>query len=146
MAEDDGAHLSLKLEPGHTGTRTFNARLTPAFRDEFYKLLDEAGIHHSDILDLSNAGTDLWVCAVSAGSLSGLAAVLNAFFQRHRHKHFEVETKDGVVRTSGFSQKQTLEMLDRLADRQEEFDGQWRKALRRDDQPVDDEESPPANG
>lgn len=54
--------------------------------------------------------------APALGGLAGLAAALNTFFQRHRHRKITVKTKNREVTVQGFSAEDTERLLKEALD------------------------------
>jgi hypothetical protein len=52
----------------------------------------------------------------AAGGLAGVAAALNSFFQRNRHRKITVKTKKREVRVEGFSLANTERLLKEALD------------------------------
>ena len=124
---------------GHTGSGDLSLRFSAEYGDEVRALLDEHGISHGALLELS-AGNELAIEAVhvltDAGSLASLALFFKGFF--HRHDGKKVVTRAGEE-ISGYSLTQVEKMLGILRDDQAAQDTETRRAHGRP--PVDDDGS-----
>jgi hypothetical protein len=118
--------LVVRVGTDHPHSNTLCLRITVDYRHVLTALVDGAGIHYSDVLELSATNDLLYIYAVSAGSLTGLAAVLRALFERHAKKEFMVTLDDGVVvEAKGFSKEETLDLLKQALEAQQELDRRW---------------------
>lgn len=140
----DGSELILlRVQLGHVGDDSLQLRFPPEYSDEMLALLDDEGISHNTALELS-AGVVEWIevvkvlgttVAVSGGALGGLhglAKVMEAFAHRHDGKKVVVKHDDDEVELTGYSEKQLMNLLEPLPDKQTKLDAAIRRSLGRD--------------
>lgn len=131
----DAEPIPLLLTLGFPGDGTFNLRFPPEYRDEIESLLDENGIEHETIMELS-AGTDLAIEAVKvvfgAGGVTGGLIALTSFYKTfvHRHdgKRIVLKRGDFELTAAGFSDKKTSEFLQTAVKEQDKRDADWDRA------------------
>lgn len=133
----DAETIPLLVTFGFPGDGTFNLRFPPEQRDEIESLLDDNGIDHGTILELS-AGQDLAIEAVktlgpflgAGGGLAALAAVIKAFAHRHDGKRVVIKDGEREIEVAGLSQKAIVEMLNKKAEQQAKRDAAWSQAVK----------------
>jgi hypothetical protein len=126
---DDPEPIPLFLTPGWPGSDSFNLRFPRKYLNEVSALLNEHGIAHNSILEES-ADSTLWIEAVtiaaSAGGLSALASFYKSFVNRHAHHSVKIDDHTDI---SGFSLKDTKELLVLRAQQQAERETSWNATL-----------------
>lgn len=126
--------IPLLVTPGYTGDGAFHLRFPPEYRDEILTLLDDHGIDHGTVLEMSS-NQDLAIEAVrvlgSARGLAALASFFKTFVNRHQNKRFTLK-RDKFrfeIDASGYSAKQTEQFLQQAAAEQAEIDAKWHETL-----------------
>jgi hypothetical protein len=110
-------------------------RFPPEYSDEILALLDEHGIAHNTGAEFHANPTD-WIeiltglggAGAASGGLLGVAAVIRAV--AHRHDGRRVVVKHDEVEVSGFSTKDTEQLLKDAAKQQKNLNAQWSKMKR----------------
>ncbi len=139
MAIDDDV-ATLRIQLGHTGSGNLFLRFSPEFMDEIFALLDERGIEHSPIIELS-AGPPEWIEAVqvlgttAAAGMTSLAAVVGAFAHRRKGKRLKLVVNGTEVDAQGYSVKELEQLLSKLPKQQLERDAKTREVLGYDAEP-----------
>jgi hypothetical protein len=130
VAED---HLELRIGLGHAGDQTLTLRVSPSAATQLREMMAAGGVFAGEILEFSS-GPELIIYAGSfAGGLTGLAAVLRAFFHRNQYKSITFSQGDGSVDLKGYSESQANRLIDatlkQMHAKQMERDEQWQRIL-----------------
>lgn len=130
---DDSNDTRIVLSLGMPEDDTLYLRVSPQEGEEIRSLLEAEGLFAGEALEHS-AGPELLIYVASIGSgLTGLAAVMHAYFRRNRHKSIKLSFEDRSAEMKGQSKKDSAEIIDRfLRDAQEaqaRKDAEWRRML-----------------
>jgi hypothetical protein len=127
---DDVVELYVTL--GHAGDGDFNLRMSPEIVDEVLALLDEHGVGHGGIIEMS-AGHDLYIEAVrvlgGAGGLAALASVIKTVIGRNNGKRFLIERDGEKFEANGYSEEAIERILKKRAEEQAARDAEWNRVL-----------------
>lgn len=127
-----GEVVELYVTLGHAGDDDFNLRMSPEIVDEVLGLLDEHGIVHGGIIEMS-AGQELYIEAVrvlgGAGGLASLASVIKTAMKRNEGKHFLIERDGEKLEADGYSDKAVERILKKRAEEQAARDLEWKRVL-----------------
>lgn len=138
---DDAIVLVLDSNP-HFGDQTLFLRVSFDAADDLRAGLEAEGVYVGEAQE-AHLGPELAILIGSfAGGLGGLAAVLNAFFGRHRHKRF-IFRHDGMeIDLSGRGEDEIARLVDdelrRQHERQLAEDAEWQRMKDRLRKPEDD--------
>ncbi|GAA1753733.1 hypothetical protein [Aeromicrobium alkaliterrae] len=132
--------VELYVTLGHPGDDTFNLRMSPGIVDEVLASLDEQGIAHGGIIEMS-AGPELYIEAVrvlgGAGGLAALASVIKTVVKRNEGKHFLIERDGEKIEADGYSEDAVERILKNRAEEQAARDQEWKRVLGDQDQSGD---------
>src|SRR3954452_10554988 len=104
--------LRLRISLGHTGDQALYLRVSPTAARALRELMEAEGVFIGEAMEHS-AGTDLAIYAGSfAGKLTGLAAVLRAFFQRNRDKSVTFSYGDTSAEIKGIGEAASRRLAD----------------------------------
>ncbi|MCZ2847456.1 hypothetical protein [Modestobacter sp. VKM Ac-2978] len=135
---DAATSLRLHVSLGFPGDQTLDLRVSPGAAREIRDMMEAEDVFGGEIIEHS-AGTDLVVYAGSlAGGLTGLAAVLRAFFQRNRDKSVTFSYGDTSLEIRGMGEAASRRLADQalaeMKQQQLERDAQWRRLIEGNDQ------------
>lgn len=132
MCSMTGDAVELYVTLGHAGDDEFNLRMSPEIVDEVLSSLDEHGIIHGGIIEMS-AGQELYIEAVrvlgGAGGLASLASVIKTVVKRNEGKHFLIERDGEKFEANGYSEKAVERILKKRAEEQTARDQEWKRVL-----------------
>lgn len=124
--------LELYVTLGHAGDNDFNLRMSPEIVDEVLGVLDDHGIVHGGIIEMS-AGQELYIEAVrvlgGAGGLASLASVIKTVMARNEGKRFLIERDGEKFEANGYSEKAIERILKKRAEEQAMRDQEWKRVL-----------------
>lgn len=127
-----GDAVELYVTLGHAGDHDLNLRMSPEIVDQVLGLLDEHGIVHGGIIEMS-AGTELYIEAVrvlgGTGGLALLASVIKTVVKRNEGKHFLIERGGETFEADGYSEKAVERILQKRAEEQAARDQEWKRLL-----------------
>lgn len=132
MFSMSGDAIELYVTLGHPGDDDLDLRMSPEIVDEVLGSLDEHGIVHGGIIEMS-AGQELFIEAVrvlgGAGGLASLASVIKTVVKRHEGKHFLIERGGEKFEANGYSEEAVERILKKRAGEQAARDQEWRRVL-----------------
>lgn len=124
--------LELYITLGHAGDGDLNLCMSPEIVNEVLTSLDEHGIVHSSIIEMS-AGQKLHIEAVrvleGAGGLASLAAIIKTVVTRNKDKRFVIERDGKKLEASGYSEQDVERFLKKRAEEQTARDQEWKRGL-----------------
>lgn len=132
MCSMTGDAVELYVTLGHAGDDDLNLRMSPEIVDEVLSSLDEHGVVHGGIIEMS-AGQDLYIEAVrvlaGTGGLASLAAVIKTVVKRNEGKHFLIERDGEKFEADGYSEQAVERILKKRAEEQAARDQEWERVL-----------------
>lgn len=138
-SEDSNDAIRIVLSLGTPEAEVLYLRVSPEAGEEIRSLMEAEGVFAGEVLEHS-ADPELLIYAASVaagiGGLKGLAAVMEAYLGRNRHKSVKLAFGEETVDVTGHSKKYSDEVIDRFLqsahDRQAKQDAEWRRILERD--------------
>ena len=121
----------------YPGDDNLNLRMSRGIVDEVLSSLDEHGIDHGSIIEMS-AGQELCIEAVrvlgGAGGLAALSSVIKTVVQRNECKHFLLERDGEKFEANGYSEVAVRRLLENRAEEQAARDQEWNRVIGEQDQ------------
>ncbi|MBF4632712.1 hypothetical protein ITJ42_15945 [Clavibacter michiganensis subsp. phaseoli] len=136
MTTDSDA-IPLLLTPGLPQDDSFLLRFPVEHRDEILSLMDEHGIDHGTVMEMS-AGPQLAIESVqilaAGGGITALVHLYRSFVHRHDGKKVIIKQGDDSIDVSGYSPKQLEQFITARAAEQAARNDDWNQELEgRDD-------------
>ncbi len=130
----DETSLVLKLRPsGTTESGLLDLRVTPAESEDLRDCLTTAGLHISDVVELS-AGDTLQIFSTvvaAAGGFGALSAAVVAFLHRHRGREAHLTVAGEPVVLKDYSRRDIEKIAAMLRKADAEHRRAWRQELDR---------------
>lgn len=126
--------LVLRVTNAPVGTHALTLRMSPELVDDVRAALDEAGIDHGEVLELSS-GAQLALEMVQylsgPATLSALAVLIRTVARRDDGK--KVQLKGDSLDITGYSPEDADKLIDKYYKRQEENEAEWKRMKEEDD-------------